>query len=108
MATSIANMTYLRAQIKGTYLFAQVDSTTSTNASPENVLFIHPNLGEPNISIATHDNLFWVLVEHKNNGWLWNSAKGFESDEAALQAMLKSLSAQVWQKAKERNLTLPK
>lgn len=69
---------------------------------------MHPSLGEPNISVATHDNLFWVIVQHNDNGWRWQSSKRFESDEAALQDMLKFFSTQVWEKAKERNITLSK
>jgi len=58
------------------------------------------------VVIATHDNLFWVIVSATTTSSYWSSGKGHKTEVDALKSMALSLSNEAWQKAKEDGITL--
>lgn len=75
----------------------------------DNFRFIYGlHIGDPVIAIATHDRLYWVIVEAKNATEFIRSTSGYKTEDEALQNMAQDLSDKVWQKAKDKYITLSK
>ncbi|KAH0146683.1 hypothetical protein KCU67_g12146, partial [Aureobasidium melanogenum] len=73
-----------------------------------NFRYISDIEGDPQIAVATHDKLYWVIVQHEDAPEYWFSSEGHKTEEAALQSMAGTLRDQVWKKAKKNNITLSK
>ncbi|KAG9562575.1 hypothetical protein KCU71_g7488, partial [Aureobasidium melanogenum] len=74
----------------------------------DNFRYISDIEGDPKIAVATHDKLYWVIVQHEDAPEYWFSSEGHKTEEAALQSMAGTLRDQVWKKAKKNNITLSK
>ena len=104
---SIETVMSLRAQIQGTTVLIFIPSILTSH--PDNFRYIHGLAeGDITIVIATHDNLYWAIVTAKNVNQRFRSARGHESEMAALQSMAECVSELAWQKTKENGITLSK
>jgi hypothetical protein len=64
--------------------------------------------GDARIAIATHDNLYWAIVTARNIPEYVHAIRGHNTEKEALQHVAQYLSDEVWKKAKENNVPLPK
>jgi hypothetical protein len=101
-------MMSLRDKIKGTVIRAETFLSVLTSRL-DNFRYVYGLAeGQTRLAIATHDNLYWVIVDSKPVTTTARSSYGHKTEEAALQAMAESLSEKVWKKAKENGITLAK
>lgn len=100
----------LRDKIKGTAIFMCAETLLSVLTSRlDNFRNVHGIAeGDTRLAIATHDNLYWVVVTANHITQCFRSSRGHETEEAALQEMAQGLSDKVWEKAKKDNITLSK
>lgn len=109
-SSSTETITALRAQIKGMMLCMRAEIFLLIFAPrTDNFRYVYALFEkDPIIAIATHDKLYWVIVDAKGCPHIFFSDKGHESEEGALQDMAQDLSERVWQKAKDSHITLSK
>ncbi|KAH0370058.1 hypothetical protein KCU65_g2774, partial [Aureobasidium melanogenum] len=74
----------------------------------DNFCYVSDIESDPKIAVATHDKLYWVIVDHKDVSEYWFSSRGYKTEEAALRSMAETLSDLAWKKAKKNNITLSK
>jgi hypothetical protein len=100
----------LRAQIKGTSICVRTTIFLPMLMSClDNFRYLCPRAeGDPTVAIATDDDRYWVIVSAKNVVRIMHSTTGSETEEAALQGLAHSMAVEVWKKAKENGITLPK
>lgn len=103
-------MTSLRAQIKGMMTCTRSGILRLVlTLRPDDFRFVYGIYEEePIVAIATHDNLYWVIVHAKKSPHTYTSDNGHKSEGDALQDMAKGLSDKVWKMAKDTHITLPK
>ncbi|CAD0085288.1 unnamed protein product [Aureobasidium vineae] len=50
-----------------------------------NYRFVYSLAGDINVVVVTHDNLYWIIVQHKMAPTLWKSNNGHKTEGAVLQ-----------------------